>query len=156
MRYANQMDPFQREAVQGAMQQYIAPVNMNREANGLNMEQHNGNIPQQNDGNPFMEENNFFPPPQPQELGQEEDERLLLGEEEDGEHQEEEILQQPLEQHAIPVPNKRAGRRPYHALARENAEALNALLTREIPQLTNQLQHSMELMNQLIEHQLDN
>ena len=40
-----------------------------------------------------------------------------------------------------------------HALARENAEALNALLTREIPVMTQQLQQTMELMNQLIRRQ---
>jgi hypothetical protein len=48
----------------------------------------------------------------------------------------------------IPVPGNGGERRPYHALARENAEALNALLTR--------LQQTMELMNQLIRRQLDN
>ena len=35
-----------------------------------------------------------------------------------------------------PIPEPGNGRRPYHALARENAEALNALLTREIPVMT--------------------
>lgn len=39
----------------------------------------------------------------------------------------------------IPVPGNGGERRPYHALARENAEALNSLLTREIPVLTQQL-----------------
>ena len=56
----------------------------------------------------------------------------------------------------IPVPGNGGERRPYHALARENAEALNALLTREIPVMTQQLQQTMELMNQLIRRQLDN
>ena len=56
----------------------------------------------------------------------------------------------------IPVPGNDGERRPYHALARENAEALNALLTREIPVMTQQLQQTMELMNQLIRRQLDN
>ena len=60
------------------------------------------------------------------------------------------------QQHEIPVPNLRNGRRPYHEPARENAEALNVLLTREIPALTNQLQRTMDLMNQLIRRQLDN
>ncbi len=41
-------------------------------------------------------------------------------------------------------------RRPYHALARENAEALNVLLTHEIPVMTQQLQQTMELVNQSI------
>ena len=81
-----------------------------------------------------------------------EEERLLLGEE-DGE--EVPPAQQPVD-HAIPVPHGRAGRRPYHEIARENAEALNVLLTRELPQLTNQLQYTMEQMNQLIQRQLDN
>ena len=56
----------------------------------------------------------------------------------------------------IPVPGNGGERRPYHALARENAEALNALLTREVPAMTQQLQQTMELMNQLIRRQLDN
>ena len=56
----------------------------------------------------------------------------------------------------IPVPGNGGERRPYHALARENAESLNALLTQEIPVITQQLQHTMELMNQLIRRQLDN
>ena len=47
------------------------------------------------------------------------------------------------------------GRGPYHALARENAEALNALLSHEISVMTRQLQQAMELMNQLIRRQLD-
>ena len=57
----------------------------------------------------------------------------------------------------IPVPVPGVGeRRPYHAPARENAEALNRLLTREVPILTQQLQNTMELMNQLIRRQLNN
>ena len=59
-------------------------------------------------------------------------------------------------QQQIPLPNLRNGRRPYHELARENAEALNALLTREIPILTNHLQQTMELMNQVLRRHLDN
>ena len=47
----------------------------------------------------------------------------------------------------IPEPGNGKERRPLHALARENAEALNALLTREVPVLTQQLQQTMELMN---------
>ena len=104
---------------------------------------------------------NLVYPPQRQEP-REEEERLLLGEEdgedgeEDGENGEEvPPAQQPVD-HAIPVPNGRAGRRPYHEIARENAEALNVLLTRELLQLTNQLQYTMEQMNQLIQRQLDN
>ena len=104
---------------------------------------------------------NLVHPPQRQEA-REDEERLLLGEEdgedgeEDGENGEEvPPAQQPVD-HAIPVPHGRAGRRPYHDIARENAKALNVLLTRELPQLTRQLQHTMEQMNQLIQHQLDN
>ncbi len=62
---------------------------------------------------------------------------------------------QPVD-HAILVPNARAGRRPYLQVARENAETLNVLLAREIPQLTNQLQYTIEQMNQLIQRQLSN
>ena len=59
---------------------------------------------------------------------------------------------------AMPIPilepgNGREGR-PYHALAPENAEVPNALLTCEIPVLMQQLQQTMELMNQLIRWRL--
>ena len=161
MRYANQMDPLEREAARGAVQQYIAPVNANRQANFVfNVQQHgneNGNIPLRNDADGFIEANNLVPPPQPQGQDLREDpndaEGLFPGEdEEDGE---EVPPPQPVD-HAIPVPNARAGMRPYHEIARENAEALNVLLTREMPQLTNQLQYTMEQMNQLIQRQLNN
>ena len=70
MRYANQMDPLEREAARGAVQQYIAPVNANRQVNFiLNVQQHgneNGNIPLQNDADGSFEANNLVPPPQPQ------------------------------------------------------------------------------------------
>ena len=75
------------------------------------------------------------------------------------EHEEDEYDSLGNQAHAqqIPVPVSAAGeRRPYHALARENAEALNRLLSREVPILTQQLQNTMELMNQLIRRQLDN
>jgi hypothetical protein len=55
-----------------------------------------------------------------------------------------EVLQQAQAQ-AIPIPPVAQGRRPYHALARENAEALNVMLTRDLPLLTQQLQQTMEL-----------
>ncbi len=58
-------------------------------------------------------------------------------------------------QQQISMPNEQA-RRPYHALARENAEALNAFLTRDLPVVTHQLQQTIELMNQLIQRQLNN
>ena len=156
------MDLLEREAARGAVQQFIAPVNDNREANhALNVQQHgnaNGDIPLRNDGDAFIAVNNLAQPPQPQPMhGQElpeDDERLLLGEE-DEEDEVEVPPPRPVD-HAIPVPNGRVGRRPYHEIARENAEALNVLLTREIPQLSNQLQHTMEQMNQLIQRQLDN
>ena len=62
----------------------------------------------------------------------------------------------PSEQRQIPVPNEQVSRRPYHALAWENAEALNVLPTRKIPVLTHQVQQTTEFINQLIQRQLDN
>ena len=59
------------------------------------------------------------------------------------------------DQHPIPVLIEQTGRRPYQALARENADGLNVLLTRQIPALTQQIQHTTNLMNQLIQRQLD-
>ena len=55
----------------------------------------------------------------------------------------------------IHVPNI-DGRRPYHALARENAEALNLFLTRNLPVITHQLQETMERLDQLIRRQIEN
>jgi hypothetical protein len=58
-----------------------------------------------------------------------------------------EVLQHAQAQ-AIPNPPVAQGRRPYHALGRENAaEALNVMLTRDLPLLTQQLQQTMELTN---------
>jgi hypothetical protein len=65
-----------------------------------------------------------------------------------------EVLQQAQAQ-AIPIPPVAQGRRPYHALARENAEALNVMLTRDLPLLTQQLQQTMELTNELIRRRLE-
>ena len=65
-----------------------------------------------------------------------------------------EVLQQAQAQ-AIPIPPVAQGRRPYHALARENAEALNVMLTRDQPLLTQQLQQTMELTNELIMRRLE-
>ena len=48
------------------------------------------------------------------------------------------------------------GRRPYHALARENAEALNLFLTRDVPGITHQMQETMERLDQLIRPQMEN
>ena len=55
----------------------------------------------------------------------------------------------------IHVPNVE-GRRPYHALARENAEALNLFLTRHLPVITHQLLETMERLDQLIRRQMEN
>ena len=114
MRYANRMDPLEREAARGAVQQFIAPVNVNRDANDLNDQHHNANdnIPPGNNGDALDGLHNLVPVPQPQELG-EEDKRLLLGEE-DGEDEEELPPAPEPADHAIPVANARAGRRPYH------------------------------------------
>ncbi len=64
-----------------------------------------------------------------------------------------EVLQQAQAQ-ATPIPPVAQGRHPYHALARENAEALNVLLTRDLPVLTQQLQQTMELTNELLRRHL--
>ena len=48
------------------------------------------------------------------------------------------------------------GRRPYHAPARENAEALNLFLTRDLPVITHQMQETMERLDQLIRQQMEN
>ena len=55
----------------------------------------------------------------------------------------------------IPNPIDGYRRRPYHAVARENSEALNAFLTRDLPVLTQQMHETMDLMNQLIRRQLN-
>ena len=155
MRYANRLNPFEREAARGAVQQIIAPANVNRDV--LINQRHqnaNGDIPPGNDGDAFEAVHNLVHPPQRQEP-REEEEGLLLGEEDGEDGEEVPPAQQPVN-HAIPVLNGRAGRRPYHEIARENAEVLDVLLTRELPQITNQLQYTMEQMNQLIQCQLDN
>ncbi len=89
MRYANQMDPLEREAARGAVQQYIAPVNANRQANFVfNVQQHgneNGNIPLRNDADGLIEANNLVPPPQGQDLREDPNdaEGLFPGEDEE-------------------------------------------------------------------------
>ena len=65
-----------------------------------------------------------------------------------------EVLQQAQAQE-IPVPPVPRGRRAYHALARESAEALNVLLTRELPVLTQQFQQTMELTNEFLRRRLE-
>ena len=47
------------------------------------------------------------------------------------------------------------GRRPYHALARENAEAFNLFLTRDLPVITHQME-TLERLDQLIRRQMEN
>ncbi len=168
MRYANQAHPLQREAIR----HQILPANVNNNNNddenddgnnvGNNVGNNDGNNGGNNggdgDGDPndavndnaindnangqeHRDGQNQFPQPL--------DDRLLYDDDE-----REELRQQ--EDQRIPLPNARGGRRPYHVLARENAEALNALLTRDIPVLTDQLRETMDLMNQLVRRQLNN
>ncbi|CAB4008319.1 Hypothetical predicted protein, partial [Paramuricea clavata] len=119
------------------------------------------NIESVNVGQNAVNDNVNVPPPDPENEYDENDARLDgLDPEEAGEQRYFEHGVDPAEadeqrQRQIPVPNKPA-RRPCHALARENAEALNAFLTRDLPVVTHQLQQTMELMNQLIQRQLNN
>ena len=104
MRYANQLDPFEREAARGAVQQIIAPANVNRDA--LINQRHqnaNGDILPGNDGDAMEALHNLVHPPQCQEA-REEEERLLLGEEDGEDGEEVPPAQQPVD-HAIPVPH---------------------------------------------------
>ena len=52
----------------------------------------------------------------------------------------------------IPVPQVR---RPHHTLVRENAEALNVLLTRDMPVLSRAVQQTIERLDALIMRQLN-
>ena len=74
-------------------------------------------------------------------------------EEEQDEPQEILPAQDPSRAMPIPIPVLVAGnggeRCLYHVLADENAEALNVLLTREVPVLMQQRQQTIELVNQL-------
>jgi hypothetical protein len=148
MRYANHANPLEREAARGAVQQRIARPNPPIIA---------ANVEGQN----AVNDNVNVPPPDPENEYDENDARLDgLDPEEAGEQRYFEHGVDPAEadeqrQRQIPVPNEPA-RRPYHALARENAEALNAFLTRDLPVVTHQLQQTMELMDQLIQRQLNN
>ena len=56
---------------------------------------------------------------------------------------------------SVPAGNARE-MRPYPALARENTEALNIVLTRAIPVMAEQLQQTVGLINEQISQQLDN
>ena len=63
MRYANRLDPFEREAAQGAVQQIIAPVNVNREALIIQRHQNaNGDIPPGNKGDALEALHNLVHP----------------------------------------------------------------------------------------------
>lgn len=158
MRYANQIGPLEREAAREAMRQQIRP-GMGNEGFADNPEQIN-NL---NDA----QVNNLDPPHDDLLLDDDESEELreqhqqLLQEQLQQQLQQQQEQQQHLQasqeqQHEIPVPIPRNGRRPYHELARENSEALNVLPAREISVLTNQLQQTMKLINLLIRRQLDN
>jgi hypothetical protein len=148
MRYANNANPLEREAARGAVQQRIARPNppiIAANVEGQNAVNGNVNVP----------------PPDLEDEYDENDARLdglvpeVAGEQgyvEPGVDHAEAAEQR---QRQIPMPNEQA-RPPYHALARENAEALNAFLTRDLPVVTHQLQQTMELMNQLIQRQLNN
>lgn len=154
MRYASHAHPLEREAARGAVQQRIeGPLNP-LPPNQPNAEQQNA-----------MNGRINVPPPDPENEYNDNDARLDgLNPEEAAEYRDFEHGLDPGQadeqrqdrQRQIPVPNQ-PGRRPYHALAKENAEALNAFLTRDLPVVTHQLQQTMELMNQLIQlRQLDN
>jgi hypothetical protein len=148
MQYAGRQNAFQREAANLAIRQRIEG------AQDENIAGNNGEVdevpipPAQNNVNG----NVMFL------LEQEQAEQEQQPEPDVNEDEQVPPAQDPLRAMPIPIPVPGNGgeRRPYHALARENAEALNALLTREIPVMTQQLQQTMELMNQLIRRQLDN
>ena len=57
--------------------------------------------------------------------------------------------QDPPRAKPIPLPGNGGERRPYYVLTGGNAGALKAVLTREVPVLTQQLKQTMELVNQL-------
>ena len=148
MQYADRQNAFQREAADMAIRQRVVGAHADDVAgnNGENAEV--PVPPAQNHGN-FI-----FLLEQEQEQGQEQHPGPNYNDNQDDQvppaHDQPQAMPIP-----IPEPGNGRERRPYHALARENAEALNALLTREIPVLTQQLQQTMELMNQLIRRQLD-
>ena len=155
MRYANPANPLEREAARHAIQNNVrsVPIDYNLgHIDGQNpRDQDEGEHANQNEPPPDLHHNNLVPPAQQfrDDLSGDDDD------EDDENHEKRDDLGR-VEQNRMQVPNQQVGRRPYHTLARENAEALNALLTREIPVLTHQLQQTMQLMNQLIQRQLDN
>ena len=145
MQYADRQNAFHREAanlairlrIEGAQDENIAGNNGQIDEVPIPPAQNNGNLM-------FLLEQEQEQQPGPDDEGNQDDQAP------------------PAQDHPrampipIPVPGNGGERRPYHVLARENAEALNALLTREVPVMTQQLQQTMELMNQLIWRQLDN
>ena len=148
MRYANHAHPLEREAARGAVQQRIdGPLNPLPPNRPNAEERQNGRI--------------NLPPPYPENEYNNNDARLdglnpvEAAEYRDFEHGLDPGQADKQRQRQIPVPSQ-LGRRPYHALARENGEALNAFLARGLPVVTHQLELTMELMNQLIQLQLDN
>ena len=158
MRYANPAHPLEREAARHAVQQQVlnnprpVPVDFNfGHIEGQNPRvEIEGRHANQNAPPPILNDNNLVPPPQQFR------DHLSGDDDEDEENNENLEGLGRAEQQRMQVPNEQGGRRPYHTLARENAEALNVLLTREIPVLTHQLEQIMQLMNQLIRRQLDN
>ncbi len=156
MRYADQQNAFDRVAAHEAI------------VNRINANQPNPNPPERDLHNleenpdPLDGINGGEQDPDPLDQPGENEDMLLGGAGE--RHQQpaldnanavrDEVLQQAQAQ-AIPIPPVAQGRRPYHALARENAEALNVLLTRDLPVLTQQLQQTMELTNELLRRRLE-
>ena len=152
MQYADSQNAFQREAANMAIRQRVAGARADDVA-GNNGENAEVPIPPAQNHGIFM-----FLLEQEQEQGQEQGQERHPGPNYN-DNQDDQVPPAHDHPQAMPIPIPEPGngreRRPYHALARENAEALNALLRREIPVLTQQLQQTMELMNQLIRRQLD-
>ena len=152
MRYAIPAHPLEREATRHAVQQQVlnnprpVPVDFNvGHIEGQNPRvEIEGRHANQNAPPTILNDNNLVPPPQ-------QFRNHLSGyEDEDKENNENLDNLGHAEQQRMQVVNEQGVRRPYHTLPRENAEALNALLTREIPVLTHQLEQTMQLTNQLI------
>ena len=158
MRYAGRQNAFDREAAHGAL---LNRINANPPNPDPNAERGN-NLHENQDLVNGMNGEGQNPNQDPLDHADENEDMLLGGAEERQQHHapddanavREEVLQQAQAQ-AIPVPPVGQGRRAYHALTRENAEALNVLLTRELPVLTQQLQQTMELTNELLRRRLE-
>ena len=156
MQYADCQNVFQREAANMAIHQIVVGARADDVAGNIGENAEVPISPAQNHGN-FMfllEQEQEQRQEQEQEQGQEQHPGPNYSDNQDDQvppaHDHPQAMPIP-----IPEPGNGRERRTYHALARENAQALNALLTREIPVLTQQLQQTMELMNQLIMRQLD-